>query len=423
MTTTEQTTLLDALAARIPAAVTPAPAACGFQLGVRHRPDVTVAPRSAAELRVAVRAAADRGRPVTVLATGHGTRDAAEGGVLIDTGRLDDVTVDPVARTARIGAGVRWGAVVGAAQRHGLRPPSGSFPGVGAVGSVFGGGLGLVARSDGWAADHVLSFELVTPFGEIRSVTEGHPAFARLRGTGPVPGEVVTAMTIGLLPAGPLTGGALVHDIGPADEPGDAAPLHAFREWTRDLSDAVTAGVSVVPYPELDVLPPALRGRRVARVAVVVRGDVATARRLLAPLRAAVAPLQDTVGPLRPADGHRVHAEPTDPHAYTGENVLVDELPAAGLDAVARLDGPMTVVGVRHLGGALARPPAVPDTVSGRDAGYLVSALAPLDPQQAVLDPAAAVAGADPSRVLRSFAAHRTGTHRAFAFGPRPARV
>jgi hypothetical protein len=59
--------------------------------------------------------------------------------------------------------------------------------------------------------------------------------------------------------------------------------------------------------------------------------------------------------------------------------------------------------------------------VTGRDARYLVSALAPLDADRAVHDPAAAVAAADPSRALRPFAAHRTGTSRAFAFGPRPA--
>lgn len=423
MTTMRPTSLTDALTARIPGAVTAGPAAAGFQLGVRHRPDATVAPRTAADVRTAVRAAAERGMPVTVLSTGHGTRDAATGGVLIDTRRCDDVTIDPVAATARVGAGTRWGAVLEAAEAHGLRPPSGSFAGVGAIGYVFGGGLGLAGRSDGWAADHVRSLDVVGPAGDVRRVSaDGDPAaFARLRGTGPVPGEVVTAMTIGLLPAGPLTGGAFLYDLGAIGEPGDPAPLHAFRAWTRDLPDDVTAGLSVVPYPDLDAVAPALRGRRVARIAIVVRGDAVTAERLVAPLRSVAPPLRDTVAPLRPTDGHRVHQEPTDPHAYTGENVLVDDLAPDGLDAVAALGGPMTVVGIRHLGGALARPAAVADTVAGRDAAYAVSALAPLTAEQAVRDPASAVAGADPSRALRAFGAHRAGTNRAFAFGPRPA--
>ncbi|WP_165922079.1 FAD-binding oxidoreductase [Pseudonocardia endophytica] len=421
MTTTRRTGLADDLTDLQPDAVGATPAASGFQLGVRHRPDVTVVPRTTSEVRTAVRAASDRGLPVTVLASGHGTRDGACGGVLIDTRRLDSVAIDPVARTARVGAGVRWGAVVEAAEAHGLRPPSGSFPGVGAIGYTFGGGIGLVARSDGWATDHVRAFEVVDASGSGSVTADSDPAaFARLRGSGPAPGEVVTAMTIGLLPAGPLTGGALVHDLGAVGEPGDPAALHAFHEWTRDLPDDVTAGMSVVPYPDRDVIPPALRGRRVARIAIVVRGDAAAAGRLVAPLRSAVRPRHDTVGPLRPTDGHRVHAEPADPHAYTGDNVLVDDLAADGLDAVATLDGPMTVVGIRHLGGALARPADVPDTVDGRNAGYLVSALAPLDPEQAIDDPAGAVAAADPTRALGPFASRRTGTNRAFAFGPRP---
>jgi FAD/FMN-containing dehydrogenase len=46
--------------------------------------------------------------------------------VLITTPRLSAVAVDPVARTARVGAGARWAQVIEAAAPHGLAPLSGS---------------------------------------------------------------------------------------------------------------------------------------------------------------------------------------------------------------------------------------------------------------------------------------------------------
>lgn len=436
-TSTTARTLVDTLTAQVTGTVLApdepgaAPETTGFQLGVRHRPDVVVGARTAGDVRAAVRAAAEVGLPLTVQHTGHGTRAAASGGILLGTRRIGGIAIDPVARTARLGAGVVWGDVLGAAERFDLMPPSGSFPGVGAVGYTFGGGLGLTGRTDGWATDHVRAFDVVDRDGRLREVrADTDPErFARLRGTGPAPGEVVTAMTVGLLPGGPLSAGALVYDLGPAGEPGDAAPLHAFREWTAQLPEQVTAGLSVVPYPDWAALPPALRGRRVARIAVTVREHRPTGshrgpgsvERLLAPLRAAARPAEDTIGPMRPTESARVYAEPAAPHAYTGENLLVDALTPAGLDALAALDGPMTVVGIRHLGGALARPASAPDTVAGRDAAYLVGALSPLDPDESVAAPAAAVAAADPSRALRPFAPARLGTQPGFGFGPRPA--
>ncbi|MDN5915227.1 MAG: FAD-dependent oxidoreductase [Pseudonocardia sp.] len=425
---TSTRSLVDELTARVsgtvlaPEAPGSAGEPAGFQLGLRHRPDVVVGALSADDVRAAVRVAAAGDLPLTVHHTGHGTRLPAAGGILLATARMDSIAIDPAARTARVGAGAVWGAVTTAADRFDLMAPSGSFPGVGAIGYTFGGGLGLTGRADGWAVDHVRAFEVVDGEGDLHEVTaDTDPGrFARLRGTGPLPGEVVTAMTIGLLPAGPLTGGALVHDLGPVGEPGDAAPLHAFREWTADLPDAVTSGLSVVTYPDWDVLPPHLRGRRVARIAMTVRAGSAETDRLLAPLRAATCAGEDTVGPLRPVDSSRVYAEPDAPHAYTGENLLLGDLVPAGLDAVAALGGPMTVIGIRHLGGALARPAAVPDTVSGRDAAYLVGALSPLDAERAITDPAAAVAEADPSRALRAFGPAATGANPGFGFGPRP---
>ena len=80
------------------------------------------------------------------------------------------VQVDPVRRTAQVGAGARWADVLAAAAPHGLAGVSGSSSQVGVVGFCVGGGMGPLSRQYGFGADQVRSLELVTADGRIRQV-------------------------------------------------------------------------------------------------------------------------------------------------------------------------------------------------------------------------------------------------------------
>src|SRR5919201_3017677 len=121
----------------------------GFQVDDPHRPAVIVGATAAEDVQVAVALAAERALPVAAQATGHGLAARAHGGVLVTTGRLQGLLVDPAARTATLEAGVTWGQVIEAAAQHGLAPLNGSSPGVGAVGYLLAGGLGLLRRRYG----------------------------------------------------------------------------------------------------------------------------------------------------------------------------------------------------------------------------------------------------------------------------------
>src|ERR687884_2393634 len=105
-------------------------------------PSVVVGATSADDVAAAVRWAAARGRSVAVQATGHGLVEPLADAVLVTTHRMAEVTVDPVARTARVGAGAPWRQVIDAAAAHGLAPLTGSSSGVGVVGYTTGGGGG-----------------------------------------------------------------------------------------------------------------------------------------------------------------------------------------------------------------------------------------------------------------------------------------
>src|SRR3954469_25829834 len=123
-----------------------------------HSPVAVVGARDAADVEAAVRWAGRRGLGVGVHATGHGARSYRDV-LVVTTRRLATCTVDPEARTAIVGAGVRWETVIAAAAAHGLAPLNASSPTVGVVGYTLGGGVGVLARQFGFAADHVRSFE------------------------------------------------------------------------------------------------------------------------------------------------------------------------------------------------------------------------------------------------------------------------
>ncbi|WP_329350882.1 FAD-binding oxidoreductase [Streptomyces sp. NBC_01261] len=368
----------------------------GFQTGFTQRPAVIHGARSADDVIAAVRHAAVENLPVGVHATGHGLPGGSEGGVLITTRRMDGVRVDPEARTVRVQAGVRWGQVVAAAEPHGLAPLNGSAPSVGAVSYTLSGGLGILAREFGYAADHVRSLDVVTAGGRLRRVTrESEPdLYWALLGAGHAFG-VVTELEIDLVPVRTLYGGSLAFDGREVDP---TALLRAYEEWTRTVPDELTSSFAAVPYPDIPALPPHLRGRYVLSVRVAYTGTADDGDQLVAPLREFGPVLADSLREMPYAESHTIHSDPPEPHAYYGDSAVVSELDVALVGEVLSLAGPdaasMCVVQVNHLGGALARP--APNSVPYREGRFLVrmvavgeraSARAQLDPAFALLAP------------------------------------
>ncbi|MEW1686504.1 FAD-binding oxidoreductase [Streptomyces sp. NPDC091265] len=353
----------------------------GFQTGFPIRPDLVVEAAGAEDVRDAVARAAGDGLRVGVHATGHGLPGAVEGGVLISTRRMDSVRIDPVRRTASIGAGVTWAQVVEAAAPHGLAPLNGSAPGVGAVSYTLGGGLGILAREFGYAADHVRSLDVVTGDGVLRHVTaRDEPGlFWGLRGGGHRLG-VVTGLEIGLAPVARLYGGSLAFD---GDGEAGAEVLRRYLEWTATVPQALTSSVAALVYPDVPQMPEAMRGRYVVSVRVAFTGSEAEGERLVAPLRAIGPVLADSLREMPYTDSHTIHNDPPFPHAYYGDGLMLSGLDPARAARVLELTGRkapmMTVVQLNHLGGALSAGPVDGNAVPYREAGFLLRLLSPLD--------------------------------------------
>ncbi|MFF1923340.1 FAD-binding oxidoreductase [Streptomyces sp. NPDC058221] len=359
----------------------PAEFPSGYQTGFPIRPDLVVRATGAEDVRAAVARAARDGLRVAVHATGHGLPGPVEGGVLIDTGRMDSVRIDPARRTAAVGAGTTWGQVAEAAAPHGLAPLNGSSPGVGAVSYTLGGGLGILAREFGYAADHVRSLDAVTADGVLRHVTpEDEPGlFWGLRGGGHRLG-VVTGLEIGLAEVARLYGGSIAFD---GDGEAGAQVLRRYLEWTRTVPSTLTSSVAALVYPDAPQLPEPLRGRYVVSVRVAYTGTEAGGERLVAPLRALGPVLSDSLREMPYTDSHTIHSDPPFPHAYYGDGLMLSGLDHGRAARVLELTGRkapmMTVVQLNHLGGALATGPSVENAVPYREAGFLLRLLSPLD--------------------------------------------
>ncbi len=383
----------------------------GFQLLDPHRPSVIVAATEARDVQAAVEFAAETRSPLAVQAGGHGLAAPAEG-VLINTRRMSAVRVDPRTRVAWVEAGATWRQVIEAAAPYGLAPLSGSFPGVGAISYTLGGGVGLLARRYGFAADHVRRIDLVTLDARLRQVTAGSDPdlFWALRGGGGNFG-VVTGMEIDLVPVARIYGGSLFFDVEQAPD-----VLDAWRHWTATVPEEMTSAVTTLSYPDLPMLPEPLRGRQVAQIQISYAGPLKDGRDLVEPLRSLGPILRDTLRELPYAESGAVFDEPDEPHAYRSRNLLVNDLGPQALADLTKAAGPsapvMTVVGLRHLGGALAREPRTANAVGHRDATYAVTVLSPV---QAGEDEVVRETHRD---ALAPLAADAVGCSLNFTFGP-----
>ncbi|RIV33207.1 FAD-binding oxidoreductase [Micromonospora radicis] len=345
-----------------------------YNLLTPQQPAATVGVLGVDDVRETVRFARRHGLPVAVQATGHGVGAPADRGVLINTSRMTGVVVDPEGATARVEAGVRWQSVIDEAAKYGLAPINGSSPTVGVVGYTLGGGHSpFLGRSHGYAADHVTAIDIVTPDGEFHTLTSTSQPdlFWAVRG-GKANFGVVTAIEFRLFPQARLYGGGLFFPGAQA-----AAVLPAWRSWIEDTPDELTSSVALVRLPPLEELPEPLRGQLVVHVRIAYLGTEEAGQQLVAPLRRAGTLLLDTVAELPYAAVASIHNDPVTPLPICERSALLRELTPAQLDRIVGLAGetatvPVTMVEIRHLAGALRRPPQEPNAVANRDAAFLL---------------------------------------------------
>ncbi|MFI6482957.1 FAD-binding oxidoreductase [Nonomuraea sp. NPDC050663] len=301
----------------------------------------------AAEVAELVRHARRTGAAIATQPNGHGASGSAGGAILLRTGGLDTVEVDPERRVARVGAGAKWGQVQAEAARHGLTGLPGSAPGVGVTGYLLGGGLSWFSRKFGFAAGSVLAFEVVDADGEQRRVSaDSDPElFWALRGGG---GDfaIVTALEIGLQAIDAVYGGRVMW-------PGQRAAevLELFRALTSDAPEELTVWFNHVQPPGA----PAMAGLDLA-----FYGPESEAKEVLARIDELGGAMLDTRGTLALSELGTITNDPVDPSPGLGRGELIPVLDERVVELVLGDLAPLIGFQLRHLGGALARPSDLP---------------------------------------------------------------
>ena len=251
---------------------------------IDRRPALIVRPADADDVATALRFARERDLVVAVRCGGHSIPglSVCDDGIVIDLAAIDGVSVDPDARTARVGGGSHLAGLDTAAQAHGLVCPVGVVSHTGVGGLTLGGGMGRLQRKLGLTIDSLLAVDVVTADGRrVRASEDENPElFWGMRGAGPNFG-IVTAFEFRLHPFdGQLSHGVLTY---PLDRASEVAA--GYRSLVEDGPDELWTSFGIERSAE---------GAH-PYISVLHVGSEAAAERDLAPLRDLGEPLRGGV--------------------------------------------------------------------------------------------------------------------------------
>jgi FAD/FMN-containing dehydrogenase len=248
-----------------------------------RRPALVVRPTTVDDVVVAVRFGRELDFEIAIRGGGHSAlgHSTSDGGLVIDLGRMNDVTVDPGRRLARTGGGALLGTLDIAAQEHGLVCPVGVVGHTGVAGLTLGGGVGRLQRRFGLTIDSLRAVELVTADGRVvRATADEEPElFWGLRGAGANFG-IATSLELELHPfGGTLHRGVHIH---PATDIQELWPV--FREFVASAPDSISIIFTVARTGSVDDYPGAVVGAPIVVISYNHSGAETDVERDIAPL-------------------------------------------------------------------------------------------------------------------------------------------
>ena len=329
-----------------------------FNLMIDRRPALIAQCAGSADVIAAVNFARERELLVAVRGGGHHVAGNAvcDGGLVIDLSHMKGLRIDPLRRTARAEPGLTWGELNHDLQTFDLGATGGYISITGIPGLTLGGGFGWLVRKHGLAMDNLLSVDIVTADGQLRtaSPTEHPDLFWGVRGAGSNLG-VVVSFEFQVHPVGTVLAGPVIYPLAKAPE-----VLRFYREYSRAAPDELTSGALFFSMPPAPFVPPELHGERVIAIPVCYAGPIEDGEQVLRPLREFGSPLADFVEPM-PFGVAQLSADFLWPPGYRQywKSSFLTALSDLAIETMvghfANVPSPLTVIVVDHLGGAVSR--------------------------------------------------------------------
>jgi FAD/FMN-containing dehydrogenase len=328
----------------------------------------------AADVIAAVNFARNHGVLLSVRGGGHNVAGNAvcDGGLMIDCSRMKGIRVDPARQTARAEAGVTWGEFDRETQAFGLATTGGQVSTTGIAGLTLGGGVGWLMRKYGLVVDNLLSVDIVTADGQLRtaSATENADLFWGVRGGGGNFG-VVTSFEYQLHPVGPIVVGGLA--LYPAAQGKEV--LRFFREFNATAPDELSTVAAFLTAPPAPFVPEHLHGAPMVAIAVCYAGPVEEGMAAVAPIKAFGPPSVDLIGPIPYAAQQQLldGGVPFGLQVYLKSEHLAD-LSDDVIDTLvahtAQTTSPLTNTVIFPIGGAVARVGEMETAFAHRNAAF-----------------------------------------------------
>ena len=268
-----------------------------WNAAIDMHPGVIAQCRTAGDVSKALGFARENGLEIAVRGGAHspGGSSSVNNGMVIDLSLLNQVTIDPEARRARVGGGALLGDLDAASQAHGLATPAGVVSHTGVGGLTLGGGMGWLSRKHGLSIDNIVSVEIVTADGQIRRASEDEnpDLFWAVRGGGGNFG-VVTEFEFRLHEVGPLIQfGLLFWDLSKGAE-----MLRVAREVIAKLPPEVNILTGAISAPPAPFVPEEHHFQPGYAMVVTGFGSAEEHAQVLDEIRTALPPLVDFASPM-----------------------------------------------------------------------------------------------------------------------------